>query len=248
MTRPFVAVTTFWLDRAGRHGQPQAGIYGVYISALDMVDVTPVLITPLHAASSVNALLDACSGLVLTGGGDVHPARYGEAPIPELGYVSEEQDALEWALLDRSLERGIPILGICRGVQVLNVYFGGTLYQDLPVQLGSAVRHDQTQPWGSPSHEITVQPGSKLHAIVGRERYAVSSHHHQAVKDVAPGLDVTARTDDGVIEALEAASYPWLVGVEWHPERHPADAPQDDPDRRLLAAFRNAALAHTSSQ
>lgn len=246
MIRPFVAVTTFWLDRAGRHGQPQAAIHAVYISALDRVDLTPVLVTPLHAAGSVNVLLDACSGLVLTGGGDVHPARYGEAPIPELGSVSEEQDALEWALLDRALARGMPILGICRGMQVLNVYRGGTLYQDLDAQLGGTVQHEQTQAWGSPSHEITVLPGSKLHAIVARERYAVGSHHHQAVKDVAPGFVVTARTDDGVIEAMEDPAHPWLVGVEWHPERHAADAPQDDPDRRLFAAFRNAVLAHTN--
>jgi putative glutamine amidotransferase len=240
VSAPLVALTTGAVDRAGRHEQPQARIYGAYISALEDAGLTPVLVTPLHSSSAVRSLLENCAGLVLSGGEDVDPARYGEAPIPELDAVSAERDALEWLAIDTALARNLPVFGICRGIQVLNVHMGGTLYQDVPAQRPDAVIHEQPEPWGQDAHEIAISENSLLSRIVRGSCIRVNSFHHQAIKDLAPGLAVSARTEDGLIEGVEASSHPWLVGVQWHPERYPANAPSAHPDRLLFRAFADA--------
>jgi putative glutamine amidotransferase len=235
-----VALTTGAVDRAGRHEQPQARIYGAYLTALEDAGLTPVLVTPLHSADAARTLVENCAGLVLSGGEDVDPARYGEAPIPELDAVSAERDALEWLAIDAALARNIPIFGICRGVQVLNVHLGGTLYQDVPAQRPDAGIHEQPEPWGEDAHDIAIAENSLLWRIVGNSCIRVNSFHHQAIKDLAPGLAVSARTEDGLVEGVEAVSYPWLVGVQWHPERYSAATPAAHPDRRLFRAFADA--------
>jgi len=236
---PLVAVTTTIVPQAGVHGRPQVALYASYMAVLDRVGLAPVLITPAHTAASVQALLAQCSGLVLTGGEDLDPRRYGEDPIAQCGPPIPERDELETTALNLALERDIPVLGICRGCQVLNVYYGGTLYQDLRAQRPDTGAHEQ-EAWGGRSHGVTVEPGSRLDEIVHGQVLRINSFHHQAIKDLGPGLQVAALADDGVIEAVEARDRAWVIGVQWHPERHEATAPDSDPDRLLFGAFRQA--------
>ncbi|CAN5762314.1 gamma-glutamyl-gamma-aminobutyrate hydrolase family protein [soil metagenome] len=236
-----VALTTTIDKHAGSHARPAVFLYTSYIHALEQIGLAPVLVTPAHSPAAIAALVDACCGLVLSGGEDVHPSRYGEQPSPALGQVEPLRDEMEFHAVECATAREIPIFGICRGLQVLNVYFGGTLYQDIASDRpGELLRHQQAQPWSERTHDAHVLPDSLLHRVVGEDHLRINSFHHQAVKHLAPGMRVVARADDGLVEAIERPDYPWLLGVQWHPERNEASAPAADPDRRLFAGFREA--------
>jgi putative glutamine amidotransferase len=240
-SRPRVALTTTIDKFAGSHARPAVFLYASYIHALEQFGLAPVLITPAHSPAAISALLDACCGLVLSGGEDIDPGRYGEAPSPALGEVEPMRDEAEFTALQAAVSRDMPIFGICRGLQVLNVFFGGTLYQDIATDRpGELLAHQQAQPWSERSHSARVMPDSLLHRTVREECIFINSFHHQAVKHLAPGLRVVARADDGLVEAIEHPEYPWLLGVQWHPERNEAAAEASDPDRRLFAGFREA--------
>lgn len=238
--KPIIAVTTTIDAKGGDYRQPRIALYANYIAVLERAGLTPVLVTPAHNERSIRQLVDACAGLVLSGGDDIDPSRYGQDPIPELGPVNPPRDIAECRALDVAVERDIPVLGICRGHQLLNVFFGGTLCQDIPTELGDAMSHVQVSPWGSHFHEATVTPGSRLADAVGKERLEINSYHHQAIREVAPNLEVTARADDGLIEAVESRDHRWIVGVQWHPERHEARAEESDPNVRIFSAFADA--------
>ena len=241
----FVALTTTIDPHGGGHRQPLVSIYANYLRALGQVGLTPVLVSPAHEPEAVDSLVRRCSGLVLSGGEDVEPSRYGEEPVPELGEVSPGRDAMEWRALDTALDAGLPVLGICRGMQVLNVYFGGTLYQDLETQREGKFGHEQEKPWGEHQHQVRCSPGSWLHEILGEcEPISINSFHHQAVKDLAPNLRCTAQAEDGLIEGVESTEHEYVVGVQWHPERHEADARDTDPNIRLLHAFADRVRGH----
>lgn len=241
--RPLVAVTTTIEERSGSHQRPSIFLYTSYLEALERVGLAPVLITPAHAASAIAAIVAACAGVVLTGGEDVEPARYGEQPSPALGTVVRSRDEMEWRVLDAALGRELPVFGICRGMQVLNVYFGGTLYQDLNSERPGEVVHQQAEPWGRGTHYVALFEDTLLRRAVGTERIFINSYHHQGVRELAPSLRATAQAEDGLIEGLEAGGHPWLMGVQWHPERHEASAPETDPDRRIFESFRHAVHA-----
>ncbi len=246
---PLVAVTTGLLAEGGSHGQPQVVLYTSYMRVLEAVGLAPVLVTPAHSPEARRALLEACAGLVLTGGEDVDPQRYGEDPIPQLGEVTPARDEAEAAALALALARDLPVLGICRGCQVLNVAYGGTLYQDLAVQRPGTGLHEQGDGvWDEHAHVARVEPGSRLHGIVGRGEVPINSFHHQAIREPAPGLAVTARAEDGVVEAVEDPARTWVLGVQWHPERQEAGAGPDDPDRLLFAAFGDAVRARVARE
>ncbi|HSJ05981.1 MAG TPA: gamma-glutamyl-gamma-aminobutyrate hydrolase family protein [Longimicrobiales bacterium] len=239
--RPLRVALTTTVDRAaGSHARPAVFLYTSYIHALEQVGLTPVLVTPSHSPAAIGALLDSCCGLVLSGGEDVDPSRYGEDPSPALGAVEPTRDEMELRAIACALEQRMPIFGICRGLQVLNVHFGGTLYQDLATERPSDLLHEQAEGWDKRSHGVTVSTNTLLHDIVGAERLRINSFHHQAVKRPGRGLAITALADDGLAEAIECPSYPWLLGVQWHPERNEAAAPSTDPDRLLFLAFREA--------
>ena len=240
MISSLVALTTSIDPAAGPWAQPRLLIYGAYLDALQLHGLAPVLVTPGHTRSAVEALLERCDGLVLSGGGDIDPARYGEEPLPLLDSVSPARDAIEFAALDFALARGIPVLGICRGCQVMNVHARGTLFQDVDAQRPGNVGHRQAGSWHERSHDVTVEPDSLLYAAVGVRTFHVNTFHHQAIKDVAPRARVTAIAEDGLIEGIEYRDHPWAVGVQWHPERHEAKAPDADPDRCLFSAFAGA--------
>jgi putative glutamine amidotransferase len=192
-----------------------------YVKGVSEAGGVPVVLSPSLSLRAAEALLDGLHGLLLSGGPDLDPGYYGEEPIPELGTILPEWDALEMALVGLALERGMPIFGICRGMQILNVALGGTLYQDVPSQLGAGVvDHWQTAPKCQLSHEVEVLDDSYLAEITDRQAVEVNSYHHQGIKGPADALTVAARSADGMIEALESRDFSdrWLVGVQWHPE------------------------------
>lgn len=241
--KPLVALTTSFNVRAGPHGKPMVIVYGAYINVLEKLGLATVLLTPTHTTESVQALLERCSGLVLSGGGDVDPRYYGEEPHTELDGVLPERDEMEFAALAFAIERELPILGICRGCQVLNVHLGGTLWQDIDTEIPGQVRHQQLGRWEERSHDVDIVDDSRLREVIGSPEIHINSFHHQAIRTPAPRLRVTAKSDDGLIEAVELRDYPFGIAVQWHPERSEATAPETDPDRRLFAAFQKAVLA-----
>lgn len=179
----------------------------------------PMVLPPIvEMAEKVVGRID---GLLLSGGSDLDPSYYGEEPVPELNPTIPKRDAFEMALVEHALERGVPVFGICRGLQVLNVALGGTLYQDLPSQLHpDLIAHRQQVPKWQWTHEVEVDGNSKVAGIMETDDIRVNSYHHQAIKDLSGDLVAVAHSSDGVIEAAESPnlSERWLVGVQWHAE------------------------------
>ena len=192
-----------------------------YVESVAGAGGIPVVLPPAVGLRAAEALLDKLDGLLLSGGSDLDPGYYGEGPIPELGATVPWWDAFDMALLRLALRRGIPVFGICRGMQLLNVALGGTLRQDLRSQLGADIlRHRQEAPKWQPTHEVEILDGSYLVEIADRQTVEVNSYHHQGIKGLAEALTVTARSPDGVIEAVESRDFSerLLIGVQWPPE------------------------------
>jgi putative glutamine amidotransferase len=222
---PKIGVTAALREETGSIAQNPLGHFVRtdldYVEGVSEAGGVPVVLSPSLSLRAAEMLLDGLDGLLLSGGPDLDPGYYGEEPIPELGTTIPEWDALEIALLRLALERGMPIFGICRGMQILNVALGGTLYQDVPSQLGADVlNHWQTTPKCQVAHEVEVLDDSYLAEITDRQTVEVNSYHHQGIKGLADAITVAAHSADGVIEALESRDFSerWLVGVQWHPE------------------------------
>ncbi|HET6681601.1 MAG TPA: gamma-glutamyl-gamma-aminobutyrate hydrolase family protein [Gemmatimonadaceae bacterium] len=190
-----------------------------YVHALETVGIVPLLVPPLADNADVPSLLERVDGLVLTGGEDIDPARYHAEPHPTVEYMSGARDATELALAEAARALRLPTLAICRGMQVINVAFGGTLVQDIPSSIAGALRHQQPGARTDRTHDITVDGDSRLADILGTQRTAVNSLHHQAVDRPGDGLRISARAPDGVIEAIECTDDGWwMQGIQWHPE------------------------------
>jgi putative glutamine amidotransferase len=188
-----------------------------YPRSLERTGAIPVVLPPMDL-EHVDALLDRLGGLMISGGPDVHPSVYGEEPHAALGPTEPDLDSFELELLRRADERGMPILGICRGEQLLNIARGGTLIQDVPEAVGAEVGHRQEQPGRVPTHTIVLAAGTRLEGVMGRQQHDVNSFHHQAVRELGRGLRATAWAADGVIEAIEAPDRDFVLGVQWHAE------------------------------
>jgi putative glutamine amidotransferase len=207
-----------------------------YADAVLAAGGLPVPLAPCEEAVA-GAYLALCDALVITGGAfDIAPERYGEARRPGCGPARPERTAFEWALCEAALAGRIPLLGVCGGMQLMNVVRGGTLHQDLQADLGLGT-HEQPPPRDVPHHAVEVVPGSLLARLVGPGPLQVTSSHHQAVKDAGAGVLVSARAPDGVVEAIEVPDVPFALGVQWHPER----GARTDP--RQLALWRGLVAA-----
>ncbi len=179
----------------------------------------PLLIPCADKPDAALPILELVHGLIVTGGPDVDPAEYEQQPRKELGAISPERDALDHVCCEFILERPeLPVLGICRGIQSLNVFAGGSLIQDLPSQIDNALKHSQSAPGWHGTHEVEIEADSVLAETVGCEPLSVNSFHHQAVADVAPGFRIVARTADGVVEAFEREGARYCIGCQFHPE------------------------------
>ncbi|MHB8926237.1 MAG: gamma-glutamyl-gamma-aminobutyrate hydrolase family protein [Bacillota bacterium] len=177
----------------------------------------PVIVPLLDSLDVARSLVEALDGLLVTGGPDLDPVTFGEDPHFKLGKISPERDFVELAMTKLALERGLPVLGICRGIQVLNVAAGGTLIQDIPSHTKSPIKHYQEAPRWYPTHGIKLGDG-RFAGFMGTKELRVNSFHHQAVRDLAPGFVVTAEAPDGIIEAIESKEHPFAVGLQFHPE------------------------------
>ena len=200
-------------------GNPQHYLNDSYIGTIRHFGGIPLLIPVLATAQELELLLGCCDGILLTGGDDLDPALFGESILNDTVAIAPERDAMEYAVLDLAVKRQMPIFGICRGIQVMNVYFGGTLYQDIPTQIPSDVAHRMEKPYHRAGHRCILEENSPLYALAGATEIGVNSHHHQAVRDLAPGFLTMGRSEDGIIEAICDPSKPFRWGVQWHPER-----------------------------
>ena len=212
---PVVAVTA---PRRQVDGRERVTLNTAYVRALDAAGLVPLALPTMLAPERASAAHQngAVRGLVLTGGEDVEPARYGASPHPKLEETDPARDAAEFALISAARARRLPILAICRGMQILNVALGGTLYQDLSTERPGPITHAGN----AGRHAIRVGPGSLLERTLGTRAASVNSRHHQAIRDLAPGLRASAWAEDGLIEAVEPADAdaPWTLAVQWHPE------------------------------
>ena len=223
-------------------GADRTGVNAAYVRALLSAGGVPLILSPLMGASLAASALDGCDGLLLTGGEDVDPSWYSAEPSPHLSPPSQERDLFELALFAVARQRGLPILGICRGIQLINVALGGTLFQDLPSERPGPVDHSPPGARDTRTHVIRLEPGSRAATALGTLRPTVNSVHHQAIKDLATGLVATGWSEDGLIEAAESGpGAPWILAVQWHPEEMYAD--RLAPEHGLFSALLNEAAA-----
>jgi putative glutamine amidotransferase len=232
---PFVIVTaTTELLRE----RSRVRVNEAYTNALAAAGLVPLVLPPIDPLVAIASLTDV-AGLVLTGGEDVDPEHFGQTAHAETSSPHARRDSYELALAREAHERRIPTLAICRGAQVVNVALGGTLIQDIPSQRPSDIGHDQSDRRTERVHAVSIEKGSQLARIVNASTITTNSSHHQSVDRVGKGLRVTAKSPDGIIEALEPTDPAWwMIAVQWHPEELTATA--EDWDRRLFVAFGEA--------
>lgn len=231
---PVIGILTRQDGSATWEGYRLYGQGRAYCRSVALAGGAPALIPLELGERAWHSIYRRLDGLLFPGGVDVHPSHYGEKAHPKLGRVDDELDEAELVLARWALEDGLPILAICRGIQLINVAAGGSLYQDLPAQFPAALRHTcpaPETPRDHRAHPVRIEPETRLVAALGTQELEVNSRHHQAIKDLAPGFAITARAPDGVIEGIEQEAAPFVVGVQWHPENLTAD------DTRMLALF-----------
>lgn len=247
--RPLIAVTTSEVRAAAAvtptpqaeppHHELALGLD--YLRALEEAGTIPVILPPL-APALAGGLLDRFDGVCLSGGPDLDPRAYGQPPHPHTGPVAAELDAFEFAVVHAADARRLPILAICRGMQVLNVARGGSLHQHLPDVPGTAVDHRQSAPGTEPTHAVWLEPGSMITRTLQLRRVDVNSFHHQGVDRIGAGLRVSGRAEDGTVECVEATDREFVIGVQWHAESLVA-RPEH---AALFSAFTAAARAHSA--
>ena len=227
--KPLVGVMPLWDDE-----KESIWMLPGYLDGLKEAGATPVIFPLTEDPEEISLLVDMCDGILLTGGHDVSPEIYGEEPLDGKVSCCRERDNMEKLVLEDAMKEGKPILGICRGIQFINAVLGGTLYQDLPSQHPSQIEHHQTPPYDIPVHDVIISRSKPLYECLGTDRISVNSYHHQAVKDVAPGLKIMAESEDGLVEALFKPFYSFLWAVQWHPE---FSYKNDENSRKIFRAF-----------
>ncbi|HEY8735575.1 MAG TPA: gamma-glutamyl-gamma-aminobutyrate hydrolase family protein [Candidatus Dormibacteraeota bacterium] len=237
MSLPVIGLPTLAIPPGPK--PPRFGINQSYVRALVGAGCAPLLIPLLEDEDRLRAIYERLDGIVFPGGADVAPGEYGEEPVGNLNVVEVPRDRTELTLARWASEGDLPILGICRGQQLLNVALGGSLYQDLRAQGATSVEHSDADGRARTDlvHRVRLDPESRLAQLLDETVVEVNSLHHQAVKRLAGPLRISGRADDGVIEAVESGTHRFLIAVQWHPEEID-DLPWV---RRLFSAFAAAA-------
>lgn len=244
MDSPLIGLSTSRFNNSG--GIPMVATTQAYVQAVAAAGGLPLLIPTGIPMESALAEAGRMDGILLTGGSDVDPRRYNGKAHDRVEGVDQERDELEIALVRHVIDTGKPFLGICRGAQVINVALGGSLYADIADQYGRSLRHDwlPKYPRTYIAHTVDLEPGSRIALVLGETRLEVNSLHHQAVRQLAPGLTACGYAPDGLVEALELAGHPFGIAVQWHPEWLTASAPA----KHLFAAFCEAAAAYRTGR
>lgn len=191
-----------------------------YVDAVEAAGGIPIIVSMINSREYIKEFIDLCNGIIITGSrSDVNPKRYNQEPIEQFGELNPLREEVDWIVLDIAFEKKIPLWGICYGHQEINVYLGGSLYQDIPTQVSNALKHKQSSPYYFPSHKIRIKENTFLHKIAGKLEIDVNSRHHQAIDKISPSLTPIAWSDDGLIEAYTYNNENHFVfGVQWHPE------------------------------
>ncbi len=237
MHAPLIGITTY--QSTNKYGHSITGIGQYYIQAVSQAGGLPVLIPSSLPEDQLAILIARLDGIIFSGGGDVDPAAYGAESTPEVKLVNPERDRTEFQMVRDAIDTGLPFLGICRGIQVINVALGGTLYTHIIDQHPQGLEHAYYPDWPRDhlAHSVRVKKDSRLAKILGGDEVQTNSLHHQGIRILSPELRPTAWAPDELIEAVELPNHPFGLGVQWHPEWLTAHAPM----RALFIAFVEAA-------
>ncbi len=205
-----------------------------YMKALELCGALPIMLPLTDNEEELDAAYGICDGILLTGGHDVSSAMYGEKPGEHMGATCSLRDQMESYLFGKALEEDKPVLGICRGIQFMNAFLGGTLYQDLDTEYDSKIEHHMAPPYDRPAHKVTVMENTMLADIIGAGEHEVNSYHHQAVKKVSDKVTVLAVSEDSLVEAISVDGKRFIVGIQWHPE---FSYEKDENSRKIVQAF-----------
>lgn len=216
---PVIGISTNFLtvDKGKFLGMERIYVNKDYVDAVNKAGGVPLLLPPVEDAETVCRYVRLCDGFILSGGGDINPALYGETPHPKLEEFHSALDRSQWLLTQEILRADKPLLAVCRGVQLLNVVQGGTLWQDVSAIDHPVMLHSQFSPRGDLFHPVDIVQGSILHRLFG-DKLEVNSFHHQCLKEPGKGLKITATAPDGIIEAVEMPERRFVIGIQWHPE------------------------------
>ncbi len=233
--KPIIGITAFAEDDLSSR------LNAAYSKSIIEAGGVPLII-PIGVEEDVAQILSLTDGLLLSGGHDVHPFLFGAEPTPKLGKIHPERDSVELSLIEAAAIRKMPIFGICRGIQMLNVAFGGTLYQDIDSEYHSKklIKHTQQAARGVATHHVHLTPDTLLTTIIEEEKIAVNSFHHQAINVAAEKLKVAAKSSDGIVEAVVHEDLPFCLAVQWHPEELAIVG--DETSKKLFTAFVKACL------
>lgn len=211
--KPIIGICCTYIDE-----ERLSGIKEGYYSAIEEIGGIPILLPVVEKEETLDSYIEMIDGLLLSGGVDVDPSYYGENPIRTLGRIDPMRDRNELYLAAKAMERGKSILGICRGIQILAVANGGSVIQDIPTQIPDSLQHMQNAPRWYGTHKVSLLKESLLYKIYGQEEITTNSFHHQSVQQEGKDFVITAKTVEGVIEAIEHKNHKFTVGVQWHPE------------------------------
>ncbi len=237
MTAPLIGISSF--RQINRYNLPEIALPESYVQAVSKAGGIPVVIPVGLPGDQIESLTSSLDGIMFSGGGDVETQRYGVESTPKVNTVDPDRDRVEIGLVQNAVTAGLPFLGICRGIQVINVALGGTLHVDIADDIPNSRKHDYYPDWSRDhlAHEVDIQKSSKLASILGTTQTQVNSLHHQAINRLGSELEIVAYAPDGVVEGVEIPGHPFGLGVQWHPEC----LPNHDAMVALFRAFVDAA-------
>jgi putative glutamine amidotransferase len=230
MERPMIAVIPLWDEK-----KDSIWMLPGYMRGLEEAGAVPVILPLTESENVLKQTADKFDGFLFTGGHDVNPKLYGQEKTALCEEACDERDKMEaYIFREAVLNQNKPALGICRGIQLLNVLLGGTLYQDLPTEFSSSIKHaSKGPPYDAPAHSVSIAANTPLRELIGKERIEVNSYHHQGINRIAEGLEIMALADDGLVEAVYMPNRPYVWAVQWHPEF----SLNDETSKKIFASF-----------